>query len=150
MVELAGKKIIVTFLMHLGDLTLTTPFLRVLRNAAPGSHITYLVDGKLQDVVLHNPNIDEVWTIDKKGKDNNLLALYSMSKRISAGKFDLLINLHPNERCSFITAFAHVPCKVGAAHFLFRPFFHPHLKLNRKLHVTGLSPSTGYYNSFAK
>ena len=60
MVELAGKKIIVTFLMHLGDLTLTTPFLRVLRNAAPGSHITYLVDGKLQDVVLHNPNIDEV------------------------------------------------------------------------------------------
>ena len=28
MVELAGKRIIVTFLMHLGDLTLTTPFLR--------------------------------------------------------------------------------------------------------------------------
>lgn len=138
MVELAGKKIIVTFLMHLGDLTLTTPFLRVLRNAAPGSHITYLVDGKLQDVVLHNPNIDEVWTIDKKGKDNNLLALYSMSQRISAGKFDVLINLHPNERCSFITAFAHVPCKVGAAHFLFRPFFHPHLKLNRKLHAADM------------
>ena len=76
MVELAGKRIIVTFLMHLGDLTLTTPFLRVLRNAAPGSYITYLVDGKLQDVVLNNPNIDEVWTIDKKGKDNNLLALF--------------------------------------------------------------------------
>ena len=26
MVELNGKKILVTFLMHLGDLTLTTPF----------------------------------------------------------------------------------------------------------------------------
>ena len=27
MVELNGKKILVTFLMHLGDLTLTTPFI---------------------------------------------------------------------------------------------------------------------------
>lgn len=26
-VELNGKKILVTFLMHLGDLTLTTPFI---------------------------------------------------------------------------------------------------------------------------
>ena len=40
MLDLAGKRIIVTFLMHLGDLTLTTPFLRVLRKAAPGAHIT--------------------------------------------------------------------------------------------------------------
>ena len=33
-IELAGKKIIVTFLMHLGDLVLTTPFLHALRQAA--------------------------------------------------------------------------------------------------------------------
>ena len=31
MVELNGKKILVTFLMHLGDLTLTTPFIHALR-----------------------------------------------------------------------------------------------------------------------
>ena len=40
MIELAGKKIIVTFLMHLGDLVLTTPFLHALRKAAPGADIT--------------------------------------------------------------------------------------------------------------
>ena len=138
MFELAGKRIIVTFLMHLGDLTLTTPFLSVLRKAAPSAHITYLVDEKLRDVVLNNPNIDEVMTIDKKGRDNNLLALYAMSKKISAGKFDVLLNLHPNERCSFIAALAHVPKRAGAAHFLFRPFFHPYLKLNRKLHAADM------------
>ncbi len=138
MLDLAGKRIIVTFLMHLGDLTLTTPFLRVLRKAAPGAHITYLVDKKLQDVVLHNPNIDEVMTIDKKGKDDSLMGLYAVSKKISAGNFDVLINLHPNERCSFIGALAHVPRKVGATHFLFKPFFHPQLKLNRKLHAADM------------
>ena len=40
--ELNHKKILVTFLMHLGDLTLTTPFIRALRQAAPDSHITML------------------------------------------------------------------------------------------------------------
>lgn len=52
MVELNGKKILVTFLMHLGDLTLTTPFIHALRKAAPDAHITMLVDEKLKDVVL--------------------------------------------------------------------------------------------------
>ena len=53
MIELAGKKIIVTFLMHLGDLVLTTPFLHALRQAAPGADITYLVD--------ENGVIEKVW-----------------------------------------------------------------------------------------
>lgn len=114
MTELAGKKIIVTFLMHLGDLVLTTPFLHALRQAAPGADITYLVDEKLKEIVEYNPNIDHVWTIDKKGKDNNLRALWAMSRRITDAHFDLLINLHPNERCSFIDAMAVVPEKVGA------------------------------------
>ena len=62
-VELNGKKILVTFLMHLGDLTLTTPFIHALRKAAPDAHITFLADEKLKDVVLRNPYLDEVITI---------------------------------------------------------------------------------------
>lgn len=138
MIELAGKRIIVTFLMHLGDLILTTPFLYVLRRAAPGAHITYLVDEKLADVVRHNPNIDAVWTIDKKGKDNNIRSLLAMSGRISEGNFDVLINLHPNERCSFVDAFARVPVKLGASHFLFRTCFRPYIKLNRTIHAVDM------------
>ncbi len=138
MIDLAGKKILVTFLMHLGDLTLTTPFLQVLRHNAPGAHITYLVDEKLRQVVENNPNIDAVLTIDKKGRDNNILALWSMAKRISGEHYDVLINLHPNERCSFIDAMAKVPVKVGDSHFLFKSAFNPYLKLNRKLHAADM------------
>jgi len=136
--ELENKKIIVTFLMHLGDLILTTPFLHALRKAAPHSHITYLVDDKLKEIVEHNPNIDEVWTIDKKGKDDNLKALLATAGRISKGNFDVLINLHPNERCSFIDAWAKVPLKVGASHFLFRGFFQKYMRLNRKIHAADM------------
>jgi len=138
MIELNGKRIIVTFLMHLGDLTLTTPFLHVLRKAAPDAYIAYLVDEKLKDVVLHNPNIDEVITIDKKGKDNSIIALHNTAKIISDKKFDVLINLHPNERCSFIDFCAKVPIKVGFSHFLFRPFLTKVTRLNRKMHAADM------------
>lgn len=138
MIDLSHKKIIVTFLMHLGDLVLTTPFIHALRKAAPTAEITYLVDEKLKDVVLHNPYIDHVWTIDKKGRDNHLRALWAMGQKITDGHFDVLINLHPNERCSFIDAVARVPVKVGASHLLFRGFFDPYIKLNRTLHAADM------------
>ena len=68
MINLRNKKIIVTFLMHLGDLILITPFLQVLRRHAQGSDITLVVDEKVADVVRYNPNIDHLVTVDKQGQ----------------------------------------------------------------------------------
>ena len=137
-VELNGKKILVTFLMHLGDLTLTTPFIHALRKAAPDAHITFLADEKLKDVVLHNPYLDEVITIDKKGKDNSLLALMACARRLSKMDFDVLINLHPNERCSFIDAFTKVKLRCGTTHTLFKPLWDVFTPLNRKIHAADM------------
>ena len=123
MVELNGKKILVTFLMHLGDLTLTTPFIHALRKAAPDAHITMLVDEKLKDVVLFNPYLDEVVTIDKKGRDNSILSLWACSRHLSKLDFDVLINLHPNERCSFIDAMTSVKLRTGTTHKIFKWFW---------------------------
>lgn len=137
-VELNGKRILVTFLMHLGDLTLTTPFIHALRKAAPDAHITFLADEKLKDVVLHNPYIDEVITIDKKGRDNSILALIACAHRLSKMDFDVLINLHPNERCSFICAFTKTKLRVGTTHTIFKPFWNVFTPLNRKIHAADM------------
>lgn len=136
--ELNHKKILVTFLMHLGDLTLTTPFIRALREAAPDSHITMLVDEKLKDVVLHNPCLDEVITIDKKGRDNSILALLSCAHNLGRMHFDLLINLHPNERCSFICAMTRVGTRAGCTNWLFKPWFSVLTPLDRKKHAADM------------
>lgn len=82
MINLRNKKIIVTFLMHLGDLILITPFLQVLRRHAQGSEITLVVDEKVADVVRYNPNIDRLVTVDKKGKDNSVRALWRDRKSV--------------------------------------------------------------------
>lgn len=131
-------KILVTYLMHLGDLLLTTPFLQVLRRAYPDAQIDYLVDEKLADVVSYNPNIDNVLTIDKKGKDNSIGAIYRYTHRLSKNNYDLLINLHPNERTSFLCAATKAKRKVGASHKLFGLFFDQTIKLNKRIHAADM------------
>lgn len=138
MIELNGKKILVTFLMHLGDLTLTTPFIHALRKAAPDAQITFLADEKLKDVVLHNPYLDEVITIDKKGRDDSLLALIACARKLSGMDFDVLINLHPNERCSFICALTKTRVRAGTTHKLFKPLWDVFTPLNRKIHAADM------------
>lgn len=136
--ELNNKKILVTFLMHLGDLTLTTPFIHALRKAAPDSHITFLADEKLKDVVLHNPYLDEVLTIDKKGRDNSLLALWGCARRLSKLDFDIVINLHPNERCSFICAATKAKVRTGTTHTIFKWRWDKFIPLDRTIHAADM------------
>lgn len=138
MVELDNKKILVTFLMHLGDLILVTPFISVLRKAAPNANITMLVDDKLKDVVLFNPNLNQVMTIDKKGQDNKISALVKCAKDLSSQNFDMVINLHPNERCSFICAFVKTAFRTGTSHTLFRWRWDRYIKLDRTLHAVDM------------
>ncbi|SUP40328.1 glycosyltransferase family 9 protein [Veillonella criceti] len=132
--ELNHKRIVVTFLMHLGDVILTTPFLHALRQAAPDSHITFVMDRKLKEVMQYNPNIDRIVCIDKKGRDNSIAALQNIAKyvRQSGGKPDVVINLHPNERTSFFAWALHGKVTTGMSHFLFRPFMTKYTRLDRK------------------
>lgn len=131
--ELNGKRIVVTFLMHLGDVILTTPFLEVLRKAAPDSHITYVMDQKLQDVMKYNPYIDDLVLVDKKGQHNSIAGLNQIAKEIRAqGRPDILINLHPNERTSYLAWKIGAKVTTGMSHFLFRPFMTQYTRLDRK------------------
>lgn len=131
MINLRNKKIIVTFLMHLGDLILITPFLQVLRRHAQGSEITLVVDEKVADVVRYSPNIDHLVTVDKKGKDNSVRALWRIGRHLHQHHYDILINLHPNERTSFLAAVIHAKQFVGMSHFLVRPLMDRYTRLDR-------------------
>ncbi|MBO4400508.1 MAG: glycosyltransferase family 9 protein [Selenomonadaceae bacterium] len=100
------KKILVINLMHIGDLLLVTPVLRTLRENFPDAHIELLADKKLGDLVRLNKNLDDCILIDKKGDDDRLPNFVKVIADIRAKKFDLVINLHRNERASALAAFS--------------------------------------------
>lgn len=106
-------KILVINLMHLGDLMLVTPALTTLRKNFPTAHLTLLADKKLADLVQHNRNLDECILIDKKGVDDHLPSFIKFIFKLRAKKFDLVINLHRNERASALAAFSGAKKIVG-------------------------------------
>ncbi len=106
-------KILVINLMHLGDLMLVTPALTTLRKNFPTAHLTLLADKKLADLVQYNPNLDECLLIDKKGVDDHLPSFIKFIFKLRAMKFDLVINLHRNERASALAAFSGAKKIVG-------------------------------------
>ena len=117
------KKILVINLMHLGDLMLVTPVLRVLRKNFPSAHLALLADKKLADLVQLNKNLDECILIDKKGIDDNLISFTKFILKIRAKNFDLVINLHRNERASALAAFSGAKKIVGYSKPFFSLFF---------------------------
>ncbi len=106
-------KILVINLMHLGDLMLATPALTTLRKNFPTAHLALLADKKLADLVQYNKNLDECILIDKKGVDDHLPSFIKFIFKIRAMKFDLVINLHRNERASALAAFSGAKKIVG-------------------------------------
>jgi heptosyltransferase-1 len=47
-------------LSAIGDVVVTTPVIRALREALPDAHLTWVVEEKSADVLTANPSLDEV------------------------------------------------------------------------------------------
>lgn len=116
--------------MHIGDLLLVTPVLKALRVSYPKAHIALLADKKLRDLVKDNHRIDELIEIDKKGYHNTFQHYIKFIGEIRKRKFDLVINLHANERASFIAAFS------GAKKIVGYSTFGPHLLFTKVMENT--------------
>ena len=101
-------KILVINLMHLGDLMLATPALTTLRKNFPTAHLALLADKKLADLVQLNKNLDECILIGKTISD-----VLKTIPQLREKKFDLVINLHRNERASALAAFSGAKKIVG-------------------------------------
>ena len=117
------KNILVINLMHIGDLMLVTPVLRTLRANYPKARISLLADKKLADLVQYNKWIDECLLIDKKGVDDSLHNFIRYIFSLRKKKYDLVINLHRNERASALAAFSGADRIVGYSKPGFSMFF---------------------------
>ena len=117
------QNILVINLMHIGDLMLVTPLLRTLRANYPQARISLLADKKLADLVQYNKHIDECLLIDKKGKDDHFGSFLRFILRLRKKHYDLVINLHRNERASALAAFSGAKRIVGYSKPGFSLFF---------------------------
>jgi heptosyltransferase II len=103
------RRILVRGTNWLGDSVMTTPALLRLREKFPGAHITSLTSEKLRELWTNHPAIDE--TISFAPNEN----VFSIGKKLRAGKFELALVLPNSPRSAIEVWLAGIPKRIGYA-----------------------------------
>ncbi len=91
-------KILVLRFSAIGDIVLTTPVIRCLKQKLPDVEIHFATQLQFAFLLRHNPYIDQVLTWDKGDKSD----LDRLIKDLKAGDYDYVIDLHHNLRTAKI------------------------------------------------
>ena len=111
------SRILVVRTDRLGDVLLSTPVARALRQKFPQAYISMLVSPYTKDVLDGNPNIDEIITFDKDAKHaQGLWATLKFVRRLKKKRFDLAVVLHPTMRMHALVFLAGIPRRLGYDH----------------------------------
>lgn len=94
-------KVLVIRFSSIGDIVLTSPVVRCLKDQIPGVSIHYLVKKSFLDVVKAHPGIDRVIPFDG--------SLKTIMPEIRAGRYDHIIDLQGNLRSLRVRLLAGVP-----------------------------------------
>lgn len=107
------RRILIVRLDRIGDVLLSTPVIKAIRDACPDSHIAMMVRPYARDIVEGNPYLNEVIVYDKSGDEKSLAGNLRFVKKLKDERFDLAVILHPTQRTHLIAACAGIPVRVG-------------------------------------
>jgi len=107
------RRILVVRTDRLGDVILSTPAVKALRQAFPQSYIAMLVSSYAKDAVEGNPDLDAVLVFDKEAKDKGVFGSLKLAGELKQKQFDLAVILHPTVRVHLLMFIAGIPRRVG-------------------------------------
>ncbi|MFA5286982.1 MAG: lipopolysaccharide heptosyltransferase II [Candidatus Omnitrophota bacterium] len=107
------KRILIVRTDRIGDVLLSTPVIKAVREKYPQAFIAVMVSSYAKDIVEGNPYLDEVIIYDKAGKHKSWLRSIKFARNLDKKRFDLAIILHPTNRAHLLTFLAGIPKRVG-------------------------------------
>ncbi len=112
----APQRILLIRLDRMGDVILSTPVIRALRQAYPKAFITMLVRPACEDLVAFHKDLDEWLVYDKDGAHKNFFNTLKFSRHLKRFQFDTALVLHPSNRSHWLPWLAGIPQRIGYAH----------------------------------
>ena len=111
------KKILAIKLRHIGDVLLTMPVMRALKETFPDSDISVLVNKGTEDVLTENPLINEVITFERNIKDMSSIKRIGKEmaflKMLRAKGFDMTIDLTGGDRAAVASFSSGARYRIG-------------------------------------
>ena len=90
------QRILMIRMSSLGDIILTTPVLRLVRQYCPEAQIEFLVKAEYQDVLREHPCVDRLWLLDTRQP------LRHMLQQLRQMRYDLVLDLHRTLRSQLL------------------------------------------------
>ncbi len=111
--ELAAsyRRILITRLRFIGDIVLTTPLIRSIREACPDARIAYMGEKRAVALLEHNPFLDEIipYDYDRPGVFEQARVGLLLKRR----RFDLAVDLFGNPRSALLVRLSGARVRVG-------------------------------------
>jgi heptosyltransferase-2 len=120
--EHSVNKILFIRIDRIGDLVLSTPALRALKQAFPDSELVVLASPSNQPLLLHNPYVDKVFVYDQKKRLGDKIRII---KQLRGYGFDLAIDPYPDYelRTALISLLSGATRRIGYASYGREVFF---------------------------
>ncbi len=116
------KRILIVQTAFLGDVILSTPLIKALRELFSDSFISFLLIPETKNILENNPRIDEILIYDKR-KKKGLGSFLKVMAEIRKRKFDLAMIPHRSLRSALLAFLSGIPQRIGfnksAGSFLF-------------------------------
>jgi heptosyltransferase-2 len=106
------EKILLIRLSSLGDIVLTIPVIKTLKQKFPQSQIFFLTKSQYQDILKNDPNIFSLIQFDPLEKHRGISGFVKLVKELKSFDFDLVIDLHANLRSFFIRRLLKAKIKI--------------------------------------
>jgi len=106
----------------LGDIILTLPAIRAIRQYFPLHHVAMLTSLEYIDLVSEIPYLDEIITFDRRGKE--LFETIRVVRQLRKRKFDLVIDLHGKFRTRLLSGLSGGGQRIGSRRDAYPPNTH--------------------------
>jgi len=107
------KRVLIVRLDRIGDVLLSTPVIKAVREASPDGYIAVMVRRCAKEIVEGNPYLDEVIVYEKTGRERGIWRNLNFIRQLRRKKFDIALVLHPTKRSHLIVSLAGIPETVG-------------------------------------
>lgn len=124
------EKILIIRFSSFGDVTQALSLPSLLKKKFPAAEIHWVLRQDLSELVIHHPDIDKVWTLDRK---QGFKALLQITWTLYREHFTRIYDAHNSTRSHFISLFLRWPWGVHfvrKAQFRIKRFFLFHWHIN--------------------
>lgn len=104
-------KILLTRMKYIGDVVLTTPVIRAVREKYPDAYLAYLTDKNIAPLLEHNPHLNEIIPYDFSRSD--VLEQLRVAYRLRRERFDVVVDLFSNPRSALLARLSGAPVRIG-------------------------------------